>query len=1008
MNYTISSEPFEKVGNRIKSQLTEKVTIRVEGYKEPVVYHQLHIVQPVLGHHQFNFLWKLGDGPRMSYQDQASVIRKYLGKKVTVALKDTLTGIQVNFAGLITEMHVNEDDGGTKGFTVIGHSPTLLMDDIPQSQTYLKKNLKDVITAATSDAPSGLLPAQWNAPLYNDSLPYIVQYNETDFAFLQRLAVRYGEWFFYDGERLVFGPTLRTNTQLLNGVNLHNFTIRSGTVTQKVAFTGYDHQQANGIEQLLLSYQSNTKSQFARDAVQSAGGLFQRSNKNKRYVAHAANANELKHIEQLYQQAQEARALTYSGVSKLPLQVGGLVSISKDKVESLFLVTKATHESNLFGHYECHFESIPYDVKVPHYTNPFITKPGESQPAKVTANNDPKGMGRVIVEFHWGYKTDWIRMVQPHGGSGKGFYFIPEVGEEVLVGFEGGNVEKPYILGTKYNGKELSGYGGTANNDLKVIQTRSGTKIKLNDAEGSIFIEDPSGNTWFMDGQGNIEVRAPKNIDMFAGENMTVQVGNTMTFNVGNQAILNIMQKMLVNTPFMQQLIADYFHTQAGKALLNSENEIKIESPDLYVAGQKKLFLHSDETATLNSEGSTEVKGKQGNIQNNQGEAYESAKPEITAKCVVQFRPHNNWTGEFGFDWMRMGDTGKGGDTWYRDIIGRYRNASGALQQIYSSGVFKQEASEYTNLMKEFRVLSIPWKKDFYITPMITLYPGAKAKFSLKIEIEEEPKELKFDYDKTLFSLNKATISQTSKGKHTLPDYVEVSCLKEFSNHKYIDVIAVSNNGDEHMAGRLRIHKNDKLNRYKAKVVFVKVWTDLRSSGTINKATTIGEKTFLEKYLTQSLVKTNVIEDKLDLSTDAAFNSTYSSRGNIANASSGVGIHTYLKTQFDKNTGDKYKDYYQVFFINERYPISGGLVNGSARNIPSKEVVVYNTHNPSTTTHELLHAMGLYHSFDNDSKFTFEQLKTDNIMDYSHQVSIDRISTWQWQWQKVWNNVEKE
>lgn len=204
----------------------------------------------------------------------------------------------------------------------------------------------------------------------------------------------------------------------------------------------FEANDETAIEQLLLSYQSNTKSQFARDAIQSADRLFRRSNKNKRYVAHAANASELKHIEQCYQQAQEARALTYSGVSKLPLQIGGLVSISKDKVESLFLVTKVTHQSNLFGHYECQFDSIPSDVKVPHYTDPFQTKSGESQPAKVTANNDPKGMGRVIVEFHWGYKTDWIRMVRPHGGNGKGFYFIPEVGEEVLVGFEGGECGK--------------------------------------------------------------------------------------------------------------------------------------------------------------------------------------------------------------------------------------------------------------------------------------------------------------------------------------------------------------------------------------------------------------------------------------------------------------------------------------------------------------------------------------------------------------------------------------
>ena len=57
---------------------------------------------------------------------------------------------------------------------------------------------------------------------------------------------------------------------------------------------------------------------------------------------------------------------------------------------------------------------------------------------------------------------------------------------------------------------------------------------------------------------------------------------------------------------------------------------------------------------------------------------------EIKAKCIVMFRPHANWSGEFGFDWLRAGDTGTKGDTWYRNIVGKYRNSStNALQQIY-------------------------------------------------------------------------------------------------------------------------------------------------------------------------------------------------------------------------------------------------------------------------------------------------------------------------------------
>jgi type VI secretion system secreted protein VgrG len=89
------------------------------------------------------------------------------------------------------------------------------------------------------------------------------------------------------------------------------------------------------------------------------------------------------------------------------------------------------------------------------------------------------------VSFYWAggnIKSDWMRLIQPHAGAGKGFYFVPEICEEVLVGFEGGNAERPYILGTNYNGSESSGYADASNN-VKAIHTRSGTKILLNDGE---------------------------------------------------------------------------------------------------------------------------------------------------------------------------------------------------------------------------------------------------------------------------------------------------------------------------------------------------------------------------------------------------------------------------------------------------------------------------------------------------------------------------------------------
>ena len=183
------------------------------------------------------------------------------------------------------------------------------------------------------------------------------------------------------------------------------------------------------------------------------------------------------------------------------------------------------------GDYYNEFVGIPDLFNAAPYIDTEAIPKGEEQPARVIDNNDPKGMGRIRVQFPWqeekGQKTPWIRLIQPHSGAGKGFHFIPEIGEEVLVSHESQNAEKPFVMGTHYNGSETSSYH-TSGNDKKVIHTRSGTKIILNDAEGSVFIEDPSGNTYLMDGQGNINVNAPKNISFTAGENVLINAGNNI------------------------------------------------------------------------------------------------------------------------------------------------------------------------------------------------------------------------------------------------------------------------------------------------------------------------------------------------------------------------------------------------------------------------------------------------------------------------------------------------
>jgi uncharacterized protein involved in type VI secretion and phage assembly len=111
----------------------------------------------------------------------------------------------------------------------------------------------------------------------------------------------------------------------------------------------------------------------------------------------------------------------------------------------------------------------------------------------VTNNQDPDGLGRVKVKFPWlndDDESNWARIVTPMAGKEHGFYFLPEVNDEVLVMFEHGDVGFPYVLGALWNGKDKPPTTNSdGKNNQRVIKSRSGHTITLNDEDGKETIE---------------------------------------------------------------------------------------------------------------------------------------------------------------------------------------------------------------------------------------------------------------------------------------------------------------------------------------------------------------------------------------------------------------------------------------------------------------------------------------------------------------------------------------
>jgi uncharacterized protein involved in type VI secretion and phage assembly len=111
----------------------------------------------------------------------------------------------------------------------------------------------------------------------------------------------------------------------------------------------------------------------------------------------------------------------------------------------------------------------------------------------VTNNQDPENMGRVRVRFPWLSESDeswWARVAAPMAGKKRGTYFLPEVDDEVLVAFDRGDPRFPYILGGLWNGEdEPPETNDDGKNNRRILQSRSGHVVRLDDTEGGEKIE---------------------------------------------------------------------------------------------------------------------------------------------------------------------------------------------------------------------------------------------------------------------------------------------------------------------------------------------------------------------------------------------------------------------------------------------------------------------------------------------------------------------------------------
>lgn len=477
------------------------------------------------------------------------------------------------FKGMIIDVSASRATASSQSASITVATWDALLQNAPHCRSFENMTLKDIIDSVLK--PYSSIKSKIS-PRFKDKIPYIVQYNQSDYAFISMLAVRFGEWMYNTGETFVFGEFDDSISSSSANLEYPGGSLMSYNLHQNITSFSFNHllpdyyqfgkekailkRSAQGIADGIVNdwtdkaYNASIQ-RFKNEQIASLNtGGFDSGKEDE--GADTILDYSLK-IEAL---GKKTGIMTVHGFSKLAMLKIGQTFLIRDNVQNksgenkdveqkALKVIGINHSFDYRQEYSNSFISVPVACNYPSYSDADVFPSAPPQRAKVVENNDEQKLGRIRVQFPWqevqskDMKTPWLRIAVPYSGQGKGCCFIPEVGEEVMVGFEMNNAERPYVIGTLYNGgtgrmdekwASVNEENGTKNN-IKAIRSRNGHTILFNDRGdgGLIEIYDNKSNTYHITlsaddkkitiySAGEIEVVADSDINVKAKGNVRI------------------------------------------------------------------------------------------------------------------------------------------------------------------------------------------------------------------------------------------------------------------------------------------------------------------------------------------------------------------------------------------------------------------------------------------------------------------------------------------------------
>ncbi|MCG8813972.1 hypothetical protein G1K66_11975 [Tenacibaculum finnmarkense] len=598
-------------------------TLNIDG-RSFLSFEKITLEQTINNHHSFTIIVDYDSIETVnSYTLDNS--KEWLGKSIVINFAET------DFIGVITHVKLEHNDGFDGKLLVSGFSKTILLENGPHMHSWLNTSLETIVNDTVSAAG---LSAEINT-VFTSPIIYQSQYQENHFQFIQRLAKQYNEWLYYDGVQLVFGkPSLNAPITIEYGADMDTINISIEALSTGATKFSYNALEDAKNESISRGNVSGLN-ELGNHAFETSKALFVIDSKDHLSVR-GANRNEIDTVVANKQAGKVSTANILSGTSnKQGLTVGTVIKVTGAQrgIDSFnvknygeYIITKITHTATGSSEYCNEFEAISSGIAI--LPEPSVSLPEASpQLATVLSNEDPAQKGRVQVQFQWqraGMKTSWIRVMTPDAGSSdnhtqnRGQVFIPEIGDQVMIGFRYNDPNRPFVMGSLFHGN--NGAGGQDQNNIKSIITRSGHVIELNDTnrQESITIKDTNGNEIHYDTHAkNITITTPetltlncKNMNINVAENLNTNVGANSRSIIGVNATENVgMNKissvsgnslLLVSGELREKIDGDVVSETEKERKEISKGKIQNKSDDeINSSSEKSVKMNSKEKSLL-------------------------------------------------------------------------------------------------------------------------------------------------------------------------------------------------------------------------------------------------------------------------------------------------------------------------------------------------------------------------------------------------------------------------